>query len=202
MALYKRKYWNYKQYLKHQKSKLDEQLGYFSERIETRTKNFVELLRNVSPKIPGNKVLCLAARLGEEVRAFIELGHTESIGIDINPGPDNKYVIEADFHDIPFDKAEFDGVYCNCLDHAWDLKKIAAEVARVIKPEGIVVLEVPFAQNNPDKDYTKNVKKNNKFEAMVWDGLDDVLGEFSQFEEVYERVPSASHKITVFLKKK
>lgn len=202
MAIYKRKYKNYQKYVEHQREKLDMQFEHFNSKAQSRVGKFVERLRDVSSKIPGKKVLCLAARLGEEVQAFRLLGHDEAIGIDLNPGPDNEYVIEGDFHNIPFEDDRFDGVYCNCIDHALDLQKISAECERVLRSDGILVLDVPFVQSYKDHDYRKNVKKKNKYEAMVWDSLDDVLNEFAEFEEVFDRISSTTHKITVFLKKK
>jgi SAM-dependent methyltransferase len=202
MGLYKRKYKSYQHYLDHQREKLDKKLDHFQETSEKRFKNFTTTLRDVSPKIPGKKVLCLAARLGEEVKAFRELGHSEAIGIDLNPGQDNEYVIEGDFHDIPFEDAVFDGVYCNCLDHAWDLRKISMEAARVLKPDGILVLDIPFAQQYKKYNYKKNVKKAHKYEAMTWDSLEDVISEFGEFVESHDRILSTTHKIIAFMKKK
>ena len=104
MALYKRKYKSYRHYVEHQREKLSKNIEHFQEKLEKRVKSFIKRLKDVSPKIPGKKVLCLAARLGEEVEAFRKLGHSEAIGIDLNPGPNNKYVIEGDFHNIPFEE--------------------------------------------------------------------------------------------------
>lgn len=202
MVIHKRKYWSYSRYLKHQKQKLDQNFEHFRSKFDKRVQKFIERFRGISPKIEGKKVLCLAARLGEEVMAFRELGHTESLGVDLNPGPDNEIVIEADFHNLPFGEKEFDAVYCNCLDHAWDLRKVSIETDRVLKDDGVVVLDIPFVQNYKDHDYSKNLKKKNKYESMMWDGITDVLGSFSEFQEVYERIPSSTHKVVTFLKKK
>ena len=40
----------------------------------------------------GRSVLCLAARQGSEVRAFIDSG-AFAVGIDLNPGPRNRFVV-------------------------------------------------------------------------------------------------------------
>ncbi len=202
MALHKRKYKNYQHYLDHQREKLSKKIVYFQKTSKKRFKSFLKRLRNVSPKIPGAKVLCLAARLGEEVKAFRELGHSDAIGIDLNPGLDNEYVIEGDFHNIPFEDGVFDGVYCNCIDHAWDLRKVSIESARVLKPNGILVLDVPFVQPYKKRNYKKNVKKENKYESMLWDSLDDVINEFVEFSEVYDRISSTTHKIIIFMHKR
>jgi SAM-dependent methyltransferase len=199
--LYKRKYQDYQHYLCHQGEKLSKNIEHFQEISIEKFENFREILRDISPKIPGGKVLCLGARLGEEVRAFRDWGHADAVGIDINPGPNNEYVIEGDFHNIPFENAVFDGVYCNCLDHAWDLRAVSQETARVLKPNGILVLDVPFAQPYKKRDYRKRVKKENKYEAMLWDSINDVIGKLQEFKEVYDRIPSSSHRIIIFMQK-
>jgi SAM-dependent methyltransferase len=202
MALYKRKYRNYQQYVDHQKEKLSKNLERFRQRWDRRLETFKTRLAPVSPLIPGSKVICLAARLGEEVLAFRMLGHSEAIGIDLNPGDDNPYVVEGDFHNIGFEDGVFDGVYCNCLDHAWDIRRISAEVARVLKPEGVLVLDVPFAQPFRGHDYRKNVKKNNKYESTLWDDIEDVLEQFEEFTEINDRIHSDTHKVIAVLGKK
>lgn len=55
----------------------------------------LSLLRN------GMTVLCLAARIGTEVKAFFDIG-CFAVGIDLNPGENNRYVVYGDFHDIQF----------------------------------------------------------------------------------------------------
>jgi len=202
MALHRRKYKNYQQYVTHQREKLSKKYDHYRQKSEKRVNSFIQRLAPVSPRIPGKKVLCLAARLGEEVIAFRRLGHSKSVGIDLNPGPNNKYVIEGDFHDIPFEQATFDAVYCNCLDHAWDLRKVSNESARVLKSEGVLVLDIPFAELHDKRKYRRHLKKTDKYEAMMWDSLDDVLNEFQEFCEVYERILSGTHKVIIFMRKK
>ena len=202
MALHKRKYKSYQQYVAHQREKLSKKYDHYRQKSEKRVNSFIQRLAPVSPRIPGKEVLCLAARLGEEVRAFRVLGHSESVGIDLNPGPNNKYVIEGDFHDIPFEHATFDAVYCNCLDHAWDLRKVSSESARVLKSEGVVVLDIPFVEPHDKRKYRRHLKKTDKYEAMTWDFLDDVLNQFQEFCEVYDRILSDTRKVIVFMRKK
>ena len=176
-------------------------MEHYQAKWQKRVNSFIQRLTPISGTIPGKKVLCLGARLGEEVKAFRQLGHTNAIGIDLNPGPNNQYVIEGDFHSIPFDDAAFDGVYCNCLDHARDLRKVSAECARVLKPGGILALDVPFVQPYRKRNYRRRVKKQSKYEAMVWDSLEDVIKEFNEFAEAYDQIPSATHIVTVFMRK-
>jgi SAM-dependent methyltransferase len=85
-------------------------------------------------------VLCLAARKGGEVRAFIAQG-AFAVGIDLNPGRDNRYVLPGDFHDLQFADGSVHLVYTNSLDHAFDPDRLLAEVHRVLAPAGILMVE-------------------------------------------------------------
>lgn len=88
-------------------------------------------------------VVCLAARRGEEVEALIGLGYF-AVGIDLNPGAENPYVVTGDFHALQFADASVDCVYTNSLDHAFDLPQILSEVRRVLKPRGLFVVDIVY----------------------------------------------------------
>ncbi|MDH3752616.1 MAG: class I SAM-dependent methyltransferase [Acidimicrobiia bacterium] len=90
---------------------------------------------------PGRSVVCLAARHGAEVEVFQDLG-AFAVGIDLNPGDDNRLVLPGDFHDVQFPDESAQTVYCNSIDHAFDLSKMLAEVVRVLAPGGRAILEV------------------------------------------------------------
>jgi SAM-dependent methyltransferase len=85
------------------------------------------------------RVLCLAARLGGEVRAFKRQG-CDGIGIDLNPG-DSPDVIKGDVHKLPFGQ-EFDYLYCNSIDHVLRLNDFFRECHRVLKPGGVFIMDV------------------------------------------------------------
>ena len=92
---------------------------------------------------PHSSVICLGARRGEEVQAFIGLGHFV-IGIDLNPGPASEYVVTGDFHALNFADGSVDCVYTNCLDHALDLGKVLGVVRRVLKGGGLFVCDIVY----------------------------------------------------------
>src|SRR5258707_15564244 len=94
----------------------------------------------------GMSALCLAARIGTEVKAFQDVG-CFSVGIDLNPGPDNKYVLRGDFHEIQFPSNSLDVVYTNSIDHAFDAVKMISEVKRVLKPTGVFIVEAPHGRD-------------------------------------------------------
>src|SRR5207248_1110900 len=77
---------------------------------------------------PGMSVLCLAARMGTEVKSFLDLG-CFAVGIDLNPGRENRYVLHGDFHDLQFAAASIDVAFTNSLDHAFSADRLIAEVA-------------------------------------------------------------------------
>lgn len=128
------KYSSYEEYTKHQASKLDKMRS----RIEQHDKQ-LEVFVFKTHKAKG-RVLCLAARLGGEVRAFKRHG-CDAIGIDLNPGEDNPDVVKGDFHDIPFE-CEFDYLYTNSIDHVLKLDTFFSECRRVLKPGGTFILDL------------------------------------------------------------
>ena len=68
-------------------------------------------------------VLCLGARQGTEVKAFLDLG-CFAVRIDLEPGAENQFVVQGDFHDLKFPTESVDIVFTNSLDHAFDPKKM------------------------------------------------------------------------------
>ncbi len=136
-----RNYASYEEYLAHQAEKLDR---IFDRRVDKDEDEYAEFLRRFREceELDGaHNVLCLGARLGTEVKALLALGHF-AVGIDLNPGPDNQWVMHGDFHKLVFADASVDAVYCNALDHVFDLPRVIAEVERVLRPGGVFVADV------------------------------------------------------------
>ena len=166
----KRKYHTYEDYITHQKTKLElVDLGgndtKYREILRKRLKNS-RLLR------PGTTILCLAARLGTEVKAFMDVG-CFAIGIDLNPGKDNPFVVYGDFHDIQFPSGCTDVVFTNSLDHVFDIKRLIAEVGRVLRPNGIFILE---AGKGDDEERLPGF-----FESFWWSEIDDLVSAIEAF---------------------
>jgi hypothetical protein len=136
-----RRYQSYDDYLAHQKSKLANIEDLLVDESENRIANFRKRFELLTELRPHASVLCLAARLGHEVQAFISLGHF-AIGIDLNPGDANRYVVSGDFHALVFADNSLDCVFTNSLDHVFDLAKITSEISRVLKPGGCFVTEL------------------------------------------------------------
>jgi SAM-dependent methyltransferase len=139
-----RRYGSYDDYVAHQRSKLTDLLARGEGdaiggpgRVEKFRARFALVPELGSP----GAILCLGARLGVEVEALIRLGHF-AVGIDLNPGPDNRFVVTGDFHALQFADSSVDGIYTNSLDHALDIARIAREVGRVLKPGGFFLVEI------------------------------------------------------------
>lgn len=130
-----RRYESYEAYLRHQATKLD----LVSDRLEeTKDEDFREFKRRFeicAPLQGARSVLCLGARLGTEVEAFLALGYF-AVGIDLNPGPENRYVLTGDFHQLVFADGSVDAIYTNVMDHVFDMGRIMGEVRRVLRPDG------------------------------------------------------------------
>jgi SAM-dependent methyltransferase len=136
-----RRYESYESYLDHQKAKLATRKDMLEENRPKMMRRFQERFRTCRELRPGSNVLCLGARIGTEVEAFIGLGHF-AVGIDLNPGADNAYVVTGDFHRLVFADGSVDVVYSNCLDHLYDLDLAAREIARVLRPGGIAIIDI------------------------------------------------------------
>jgi len=172
-GLTKKEYSNYREYLEHQKNKLRKKDLDDAKLLKERDLNYRNVLRErlKRHKIikPGMSVLCLAARIGTEVKSFLDL-RCFAIGIDLYPAEENKYVVYGDFHHLVFPRSSVDVVFSNSLDHALDLEKLIGEIKRVLKPGGYLILEISDGEkeNNPFKYY----------ESTKWDKIDDVLDVF------------------------
>lgn len=166
-AFQNRSYASYEAYLEHQKAKLE--THDFADYDTEFRKTLRERLAGLDVAWPGRTVLCLAARIGTEVKAFLDLG-CFAIGIDLNPGKENRYVVQGDFHDLQFAPQSVDVVYTNSLDHAFDIDRIAKEVLKVLKPEGLFIVE---AVQGRDQGVNPGF-----FESFFWKNIDELVRAF------------------------
>lgn len=142
-----RVYRDYADYVRHQSEKLARlDLIRYSQQFRAA---FSERLKQLEFLAVGATVLCLGARNGVECECFIELGCV-TIGIDLNPGASNRYVVSGDFHQIQYASASFDVVFTNALDHAFEIERVLAECRRVLKPGGLFIAEVVRGSKDED----------------------------------------------------
>jgi SAM-dependent methyltransferase len=161
---HRRIYSNYSTYLRHQAGKLP--------RLDLTEydRTFRQVLRDRLSMLPHDfrrqRVLCLGARIGSEVKAFIDLG-AFAVGVDINPGESNAYVLHGDFHHLQFADDSVDVVFSNSVDHVFDLDRWTAEVRRVLAPNGLLIVELsPGIAEGGSPEF---------YESLSWDRVDDVL---------------------------
>ena len=166
-AFQKRSYDSYDAYLEHQKAKLElHEFGRYDEEFREALR---QRLRSLEMEWQGRSVLCLGARIGSEVKAFLDLG-AFAVGIDLNPGEGNRYVMHGDFHDLQFAPNSIDIVYTNSLDHAFDLDRLAKEVLKVLKPDGFFLVE---AVQGRDQGINPGF-----FESFFWKNIDQLVRVF------------------------
>lgn len=92
--------------------------------------------------ITGASVLCVGCRNRDEILYFRKQGAAEVVGIDLYS--DHPDILVMDMHDLRFADARFEVVYSrHSFEHAFDKHKAALQFARVLRPGGVVVIEVP-----------------------------------------------------------
>ncbi|MFB0565320.1 MAG: class I SAM-dependent methyltransferase [Candidatus Aminicenantaceae bacterium] len=168
----KRVYSTPEDYIKHQKSKQgridlsDYDLRY-REVLRKRLEN-LDLLKQ------GMNALCLGARIGTEVKSFLDLG-CFAIGIDLSPGENNRYVVYGDFHETQFSSNSIDIVFTNSLDHVLDIKNLINEIKRLLKPNGLLIIEAVIGSDEG--------RFPSFYESFWWSRVDDLVSLFenSQF---------------------
>jgi len=156
----------YQQYVNKQKEKLT--------RYATAVKAADTVLGNVlgirilkdAIDLKGKSVLCLGARLGAEVRVFRGLG-AFAVGVDLNPGQENRYVLTGDFQSLQFPPACADVVFSNSLDHALEIGLMLREAYRVLKPQGQLITEV---QHGSEEGYHFD-----SYDVYHWKTTDEIV---------------------------
>ena len=173
-----RAYRTYEDYASHQKHKLEHGMDFDLTEYDIKYRAILrERLERLDILRRGMTVLCLAARIGTEVKSFLDIGCL-AIGIDLNPGRENRYVVCGNFHSIQYPSQSVDVVFTNSLDHVYDIGKVREEIKRVLKVNGLLILEVNRgSQEGENPEF---------YESFWWSKVDDVVSlfEHSQFRLV------------------
>ena len=131
-------YNDYEKYLVNQKEKTSGVL-LFAEKLNKKIgKKFYRRNEHLKKIKESGKVLCVGARTGAEVEAFIELGY-DAIGIDLLEC--KPYVIVMDMMNMKFD-CKFDIIYTNSIDHCYDIVKFAEQIKNNINSNGILIIDI------------------------------------------------------------
>lgn len=155
-----RDYTNYEEYLIHQKLKWDEILksqgGISPLHILAYRRKFYLRFRMLHKLLAKDAIIiCAGARQGTEVEVLRDLGFSNAIGIDLNPGTANAYVKVGDFMNMENFESSVDFIYTNCVDHAFNLQAFFSEHWRVLKPDGYAMYDLALYGGGP-------------FEAVQW----------------------------------
>jgi len=179
-GIIKKEYKNYEDYVKHQKSKLSNLLDFDNffdfGRMEKYDREYRETLKqrikeNEELK-QGMSCLCLGARLGTEVKSFIDLG-IFAVGVDLNPGKNNKYVVVGDFHNLQYSDNSVDIIFSNSIDHSLYLDDFLLEAQRVLKPDGYFLIEIGAETDDPER-----LKHN--YEAIAYKDIDLIVDKIKE----------------------
>jgi len=172
----RRMYRSYEDYRRHQSSKLNRINPVELSEYDIKYREVLrERLKKIEFLHKGLTVLCLGARIGTEVKSFIDIG-CFAVGIDLNPGENNLYTVYGDFHNIQFANSSIDVVFTNSLDHVFDIKLVMNEVTRVVKPGGLFIVE---AVKGSEEDVLPDF-----YASFWWGRMDNLvpLIENSQFK--------------------
>ena len=88
-------------------------------------------------------ILCVGCRNKHELDTAEALGFAEVVGIDLHSL--DPRILVMDMHEMSFEDGRFDVVLaCHSLEHAKDPERAAAELRRVARPGGYIIVEVPI----------------------------------------------------------
>ncbi|MBF0346143.1 MAG: class I SAM-dependent methyltransferase [Magnetococcales bacterium] len=166
-----RDYSDYDEYIAHQKAKWDEMIaakgGLTAAEVVSYRKKFFRRFRKLHSLIPLDaRILCLGARQGTEVEVLRDLGFVHAQGIDLNPGPDNPWVVPGDFMNIDSPDGAVDLIYSNAVDHAFDLDRFFKEHSRVLKKDGYVLYDLAVESNGQGSGV---------FESVEWESDEHIF---------------------------
>lgn len=140
--------------------------------VEKSVRGFERIFRAAKPYLRPGPILCLGARTGAESVAAARVGFKGSVGIDLHPvGPG---VMRGDWHSMPsISDASFPNVYTNSFDHCLMLDAAAAEIRRVLTPDGFFYL---MASDKGQKTRARSDAwlRETGSEAMYWDHSDEL----------------------------
>lgn len=159
---------DYDDYVYKQGGKARGRRDHLLKHLEKNTESFARMFRKASPHLKAGAVLCLGARTGAESLGATQAGFPGSVGIDLHPVGET--VVQADWHNLPFANASFANVYSNSLDHCLYLDRLAAQVRRVLMPDGRFYV---MATNREGSTLDAWIAKGGN-EGLYWDSSDEL----------------------------
>lgn len=181
MAYHERKDLDYDTYMYMQgrKFRTKREQTKIAENTEKRKKKFKRVFTEAKPLMNKGNLLCLGARTGDEVDIAKLMGFKPCIGIDLYPI--GKEVIKADWHNMPFDNDVFDNVYTNSIDHCYDVKILAEEIKRVMRPGGKFYFQLERKKEVGALEDPTEFIQNHDNDFLFWDKGIDLANAFVDF---------------------
>jgi len=162
-----REFTDYADYVYKQGGKARGRREHLLAHVEKNTESFTRTFRTAKPFLKDGPILCLGARTGAESIGATRAGFTGSVGIDLHPV--GATVLQGDWHDLQFPAASFANAYTNSLDHCLSLDRFAAQVQRVLVPDGRFYL---MATNRPKTLAAWLAEGGN--EGLYWQSSDEL----------------------------
>lgn len=140
-------------------------LGFFINPFYFARKALADNIKKLSPEISG-RVLDVGCGNKPYQGMFM---YTEYIGLEIESDENRKKKVADFFYDgkrFPFKDSEFDSVIINqVLEHVFNPDEFTEEVYRVLKPEGKLLITVPFIwdEHSQPNDYARYTSYGLKF---------------------------------------
>ena len=110
-------------------------------------------------KLATSDVLCIGCRNIVEINYFRDKGSKSVVGIDLFSEHQDIHIM--DMHRMTFPDNSFDVIYSShSLEHSRDVSQVTSEIIRIIRPHGILAIEVPIAYQTRGADLVdfKNLK--------------------------------------------
>ena len=107
----------------------------------------------------------------------LEPGHY--VRVDLDPEADGRAVdVQASLTRLPFASRSFDLIVCyHVLEHVPDDAAAMRELARVLRPGGVALVQVPFRKRrqtdeDPDADEQERIERFGQADHVRWYGID------------------------------
>lgn len=114
-----------------------------SSQAADRAAQLIREIRKVD--VPSVVLVVGGGTIGSGAQALYETEGICVVGFDIYASPHTQFV--ADAHNIPLASESVDAVWVQAvLEHVVDPQRVVDEIARVLRPRGLVYAETPFMQ--------------------------------------------------------
>jgi len=169
-----REYDDYDDYIEIQQLKHNQRPEFAKRSSDSLRKVLASRLTTIDCLIPPPaNVLCLGARAGGEVAAFMDNGYFAT-GIDLNPRPNNEFVSYGDFHNLVFPDQSVDMIYTNSFDHVLNIDRVTSEIYRVLRIGGLLLTENKGGTSEPGF----RPARSDSYDCLEWDSLQDLIDYF------------------------